>query len=273
MPVIIEPTVDVRDPDLHVAVAIARRLEPLGYFDDPEPPEPIVEGNRPEARALYWLIDRVRQIPFKELRETANDKVTATELKLRPEEYRAKPIVIRGQLRRIVRMPLDENPLGLDYVYYGQVVDADSEFHTFYCLQIPEGIRRKEGVALYGLYFKNWVYVSEARNEVTSPVIVAQRMLLLVAGKDYTTEIILGVVAIATVTVLFIGHARERARMLKAAQFRRQRELGRIPKNLNSVARQLSTVHRHSEGAEEETPEDSAREAPEDESGEQPEDG
>jgi hypothetical protein len=242
-PLIVEPTQRLEDPDLHVAVVVALRLEPLAYIDAPEPPEPIVDGNRAEARALYWFLNRLRQMPFAELREKADPDLTFLDLTVNTERYRGRPVVLRGELRRLVKMQLKENPLGLEHVYYGQIVDKDREMNTFYCLRVPEGIRKKAPVALYGYFMKKWTYVSEGRREIESPIFVGQRMLMITVEPDYTAEIILGVVVGVTVITLLVATSRERGRSLAAAAARREREARRAPANLNAIARKLSNVH------------------------------
>jgi hypothetical protein len=241
-PLIIEPEGRIEDPDLHVAVFIARRLEPLTYFDEPTVPGPVVVGNLPEARAVYYLLHRARQTPLDQLRRDAAER-TYVDLTTQPEAYRGRPVVVRGELRRLVRMPLGDNPLGLDHLYHGQIVDADRKMNTFYCLAVPEGIHLKDTVVVYGYFLKPWTYVSEGKSHVTSTVVVGPRLLLMTYSKTHTGEILFGVVIAITAIVILIAIVRERARRLAADEARRQRQMEHVPKNLNEIARQRSSVH------------------------------
>ena len=233
------------DPELHVAVVLTRRFEPLTYLADPEPPAPVTDGNRPEARAFNWLLRRARDIPFAELRKEANDKATFVDLTANTDRFRWKPVAIRGELRRLIRLKLGENPLGVAEVYYGQIVDPDRKMVTFYCLHIPDNVQLREGVYLVGYFMKIWKYWSKGgeefgSEEIASPVIVAQRMLRVVVPKDHTLEILVILIGGATVGVLLIAQARDRAARLRAEEARRQRLFARAPKNLNEIGRRLA---------------------------------
>ena len=230
----------VSDPDLHVAVVLARRFEPLTYLDEPRVPKPVRPGTRPEARALYYLLRRARDTSFEQLEATASDKPTYLDFMNHADRYCGKPVVIEGELRRCVRMSLPENVLRLPDVYYGQVVDADRKMNTFYALHIPDGLRLKDPVLVYGYYLKNWSYVSQGDRVISSPVIAAQRLVVLEYEKSYTLEIILGAIVTGTVGLLLVAYSRERASQLALNEARRQRQLSRLPENLNEVARQLT---------------------------------
>jgi len=239
---IIEPTSErfLEDPDLHVAVLVARRLEPLTYLDAPELPGPILDGSRPEARAFLYLLHRARSTPFEQLQAAASDKPTYLDFTNHPDRYRGKPVVVQGELRRAVRMPLPENLLRVPDVFYGQVVDADRKMNTFYVAHIPEGIHLKDSVLVYGYFLKNWSYVSQSNRVLSCPVIVGQRLVVLEYEPSYTMEIILGTIVVLTVAVLLMAHRREQARQAAVTEARRARQLARLPKDLNEVGRRLS---------------------------------
>jgi len=228
------------DPDLHVAVVVTRRFEPLTYLDEPTVPKPVRADSRPEARALYYLLKRARDTAFVQLEATASTKLSYLDFMNHADRLCGKPVVIKGELRRCVRMSLPENVLNLPDIYYGQVVDVDRKMNTFYALHVPTGLHLKDPVLVYGYYLKNWSYVSQSDQVISSPVIAAQRLVLLEYEKSYTLEIILGVVVAGTVGVLFIAYTRERSRQIARNEARRQRQLDRLPKNLNEVARNLA---------------------------------
>ena len=232
----------IDDPEFHVAVFIARRFEPLTYLDDPKIPEPIVQGNRPEARAFYWLLARARAVPFKKLEAAAaaNEKLAYLDYVNDPERHVAKPVAIMGELRRLIRIELPENLLGLPDIYYGQIVDRDRRMNTFYCLSVPEGIHLKDPVFVYGYYLKKWTYISGGGEEVTSPVFVAKQMQIvdIEGSQDHTLEIVLLAVILLTGIALGVVTRADRRRDRAANEARRQRQLSRIPDDLNEVARQ-----------------------------------
>lgn len=226
----------LEDPDLHAAVVVARRLEPPTYLDEPRLPGPIVDGNRPEARPLYWLLKRAGAIPFEELREKANRNLTYLDFVNRPERYRGRPVAVQGQLRRLIRIKLPENMLGLEDVFYGQLADRDRHLNTFYCLDMPEGVRDGDIVALYGYFLKKWTYTSEGNYEVHSPVIVAQRFLVVPddeGGSSRSLQVGLAIIVSLTAAALAAAILASRAKDRRDAAARRQREFERIQAKLH----------------------------------------
>ncbi|MBL7222456.1 MAG: hypothetical protein ISS72_01255 [Candidatus Brocadiae bacterium] len=236
------------DPDLHVAVVLARRFDPLTYLDDAQPPGPIVDGNRPEARAFYWFIKHAMDATAAELQAKAALQITYVDLTTQPDRYRGTPIALRGQLARLHRIALPENPLGLADVFHGQVLGgysndpakSDRQMNSFYCWQIPDGVRLKDEVVVYGYYMKNWVYTAADRRLITSPIIIGRHMQRVEIVRDYTIEIGIGIVAALTLFVLLVAYHRERTRQSAAREAQRQRQMARVPQNLNAVARRLA---------------------------------
>ena len=227
------------DPDFHVAVVLARALERPTYLDDPKMPGPVVDGNRAEARPLYWLLKRAQEAPFEELKVRANRKLTHLDFVTRPESYRGKPVAVTGQLRRLIRIALPENLLGMTDVYYGQIADIDRQMNTFYCLEVPEGVHENDPVILYGYFLKKWTYSSIGSYEVHSPVLVAKRMLVVdygEAGSGYALEIALAAVFGVTALALAVALTLSRRRDRKLADARRQREFERAQAKLHAAA-------------------------------------
>ncbi|MBM4036965.1 MAG: hypothetical protein FJ290_00500 [Planctomycetes bacterium] len=230
------------DPDFQVAVVVARAFERPDYLDQAAIPGPIVDGNRAEARPLYWLLKRARDTSFEDLKAQAEAR--AAELKeqtgaelgfndftLWPERYRAWPVIVRGELRRLIRHCLPENLLDMPDVFYGQFAGEERRMNTFYCIHVPVGIRHGDPIVLYGYFFKRWEYASEGRYQVTSPIFVAQRMRIIEYG-DATPGrgLAFTLVAVVGVTALVLGAAivLSRTRDRKAAEARRQRETERM---------------------------------------------
>ena len=238
---IIEPESErfLEDPDLHTAVCIAKRFEPLTYLGQPDLPQPVRDGTRPEARAFYYLLHRSRDVPFEKLEADARSGLTYLDFSNNPDRHRGKPVVIQGELRRCVRMALPENILGVADVYYGQIVDADRKMNTFYVVDVPEGVHLKDPVLCYGYFLKNWTYVSQHNQVLSCPVIVGQRLLVLEYQRSYTLEIVVGAIIVVTVVLLFYAHLRDRERHRVLAEARRERQLARVPDNLNDVAHRV----------------------------------
>ena len=228
--------------DVHMAVLVARQLEPLAYINAPEPPGPIVDGKRPEFRAVYWFLKQARDVSAKELKATAKE-FTYLDLTTKTKSLRGSPMVLRGELRRLIRMELHENPLGMRDVYWGQIVDRDRKMNTFYCTEIPDGVRLKDPVVIYGYFLKRWDSKSardpdtRKRSTVQMPVIVGKYMKVIEVESDYTLEIVLVVIVGLTIVILVIAHFRERERQLAVAEVRRQRQMSRVPENLDEVVR------------------------------------
>jgi hypothetical protein len=163
---------------VQVAVVAARRLEPLAYLNEPRMPAPIVDGKPPEGRALFWLLKRVRESTMRDLRTGAepNAALSHPAFLEAPARHRGKVVAIAGDLQRILRISLPDNPLGLPDVYYGQVVDQDGKTATFYCFGVADDVRLNEPVTVYGYYLKNWTTTTQGA-EVTSPVVVARQLV------------------------------------------------------------------------------------------------
>lgn len=228
-----------RDPELHTAVFIAREFEPLTYIDEPEMPGPVVEGNRPEARAFYWLVKRAMETPLETLRAEGKRNLTYLDFLNRPERYRAGPVVIYGELRRMIRVKLPENILDLPDIFYGQIADSDRKVNTFYSLEVPEGVHLKDPVRIYGYFMKNWTYLARGGHEVTSPVFVAKalRVVPYPVAESHTIEGIFLAVVGVTGIVVFVIVLRERARDRALAEQRRQRRLERVRDTLSQLSR------------------------------------
>ena len=228
-----------KEADLNAAVAVVPRFEPLTYLDDPKPPAPIVQDGPVELRALYYLLKRVMAIPFQQLKASAATQLTQVDFVSHPEDYFGKPVALRGQLLRCQRMGLDENPLRLDSIYRGYIVDIDHGINTFYCLNIPEGLRLKDEVRLYGLFLKKWTYTNERGQETTSPVFVAQAIVQVEIAQDRTLHVVLAAMIGIIAVLLVIAHFRNRRQVRAEAEARRQRDLAHVPQNLNEVARRV----------------------------------
>ncbi|HUT33584.1 MAG TPA: hypothetical protein VNE39_08905 [Planctomycetota bacterium] len=224
------------DPDFHIAVVIARAFERPTYLEEPRIPGPIVDGNRAEARPLYWLLKRARDIPFEELKAQANSRLTYHDFTLWPERYRALPVAISGELRRLIRISLPDNLLDMPDVFYGQIADQDRKMNTFFCIHVPEGVHHKDPVVLYGYFLKKWTYKSEGDYEVTSPIFVAQRLRILDYGEGGSGQVLgIALAAVVGATALALGVAIvvSRRRDRKADDARRQREAARIQAKLH----------------------------------------
>jgi len=239
----IEPSVR-GDPELHVAVFIAREFEPLTYLSDPQMPGPVVEGNRPEARAFFWLVKRAMDVPLERLRAEGKTGLTYLDFLNRPAEYRARPVIIYGELRRMIRVKLPENILDLPDIYYGQIADTARKINTFYCLDVPEGVHLKDPVRIYGYFMKNWRYVARGGHEVTSPVFVAKALRVVPFSTEgsYTIEGIFLAVVGVTGIVIFVVVLRERARDRALAEERRQRRLARVKDTLGELSRHRASA-------------------------------
>ncbi len=229
----------IEDPDFQVAVVVARALEPPTYLDEPRIPGPVVDGNRAEARPLYWLLKRAREVPFEELKAKANRKLTYLDFVNRPERYLGRPVAVRGQLRRLERVALPENRLDMPDIFYGQIADRDRKINTFYCIHVPEGVRHDDAVMLYGYFLKKWTYTSEGGYLVTSPIFVAQRLRVIdesALGSDRTLEVALlvalGATGIILGAALLVSHLRDR----RAADARRARELALARQKLHRTS-------------------------------------
>ena len=237
------------DPDFHVVVVVARAFERPTYLDEATIPGPIVDGNRAEARPLYWLLKRARDTSFEELKaqaeakaETLKTQANATlafnDFTLWPERYRAWPVIVSGELRRLVRISLPDNLLDMPDVFYGQFLDQERRMNTFYCIHAPVGVKHGDPVVLYGYFFKKWTYVSEGRYQVTCPIFVAQRMRIIEyedaksgSALGYALGAILGVTGLALVVAVLVSRRRDR----RAAEAHRQLETERIRAKLHPL--------------------------------------
>lgn len=180
-----EPESEVRIPDV-----INPKLE-SGEYDvriDPRLLTKVtdsVSGIRPyEANALYYLLAKSASIPQNVLEQSADAAPPFVVLMNESPKFRGQLMTVKGQLKRLTPLEVDDNKFGVKQLYEGWFFSKDSGTHPWrvLCSQLPEGIptganlEDMPDVQITGYYFKKYGYPSKAQKLQTAPLLIARQI-------------------------------------------------------------------------------------------------
>jgi hypothetical protein len=151
-----------------------------------------------ESPAYYSLLEHVRCVPAAALAKAARSLLlerrassreyadrppsefpTFVDMIDHPDEYRGRPVTLRGHVIRLVKYPAGPNNAGIDTLYEAWLVSEHSQQHpsTIICTEIPEGMPIGEelidGVSVSGYFFKLHTYPSRDKQVRFAPLILA----------------------------------------------------------------------------------------------------
>lgn len=177
-----EPTPEIKPPE-----TVNSQLE-NGEYDvrvDPRLLKPVTDstlGIRDhEANALYYLLAKAAAIPQNILEQSADSAPPFVVIMTESPKYRGQLITVKGQLKRLTPLTVDENLYGIQTLYEGWFFSKDSGTHPWrvLCTKIPQGIPRgtnlekMPSVQITGYYFKKYGYPSAAGKLQTAPLLIA----------------------------------------------------------------------------------------------------
>jgi hypothetical protein len=79
-----------------------------------------------------------------------------------PGAFRGKPVKFRGKLIEMWKVPLEDNPTGLEAYYDGIVHTLDSVTTRIRFVRKPTGVQRGDYVSVRGLFLQNYKYEAQA---------------------------------------------------------------------------------------------------------------
>lgn len=163
------------------------RLE-NGEFDvrvDPRLLNPVTDSTlgvrKNESNALYYLLAKAAAIPQNTLEQSATPAPPFVVLMNESPRYRGELITVRGRLKRLTPMKVNENSYDIQHLYEGWFFSKDSGTHPWRVLctklpkDIPQGtdLQNMPAVQITGYYFKKYGYPSAAQKLQTAPLLIA----------------------------------------------------------------------------------------------------
>ena len=180
-----EPTPVIKPPETMQA-----QLE-TGEYDvrvDPRLLNPVTDstlGIRDhESNALYYLLAKAAAIPQNVLEQSADPAPPFVVLMTESPKYRGQLITVKGRLKRLTPLKVNENPYGVEHLYEGWFFSKDSGTHPWrvLCTKLPEDIpqgsnlENMPSVQITGYYFKKYGYPSAAGKLQTAPLLIAGKI-------------------------------------------------------------------------------------------------
>ncbi len=139
---------------------------------------------RREQAALEFTLDRARTLPQQQLNDAAERDVAFTVLMVRPDDYRGRPVHLRGVLRQLKR--LERPGMGDDDppVYEAWMIPRDAGNNPVRILLtdltpgIEPGTELSSEVEVAAWFFKRYGYVSEGGEHV-APMLIGKSLELI----------------------------------------------------------------------------------------------
>lgn len=168
-------------------------LEAIRRADDAEAVRQAVSWTEADTVPFYTLLDWAEQLPCGELAAQAAVAMAGRPLDLRdlflaPEKQRLRPIVLEGVVKRVVETPLGEAmsaKWNRSHYYQLYLFPRGSDGNPVVaCVpELPAGMVCGDGVAyetrLAAVYYKLWVYESQAGKVQAAPVVLGRDVELL----------------------------------------------------------------------------------------------
>ncbi|WP_298867578.1 hypothetical protein [uncultured Gimesia sp.] len=137
-----------------------------------------------EAGAMYYLLAKAAAIPQNVLEQSAKPAPPFVVVMTESPRYRGHLMTVKGQLKRLTPLTIEENPYGIQTLYEGWFFSKDSGTHPWrvLCTTLPEGIpqgpdlKELPMVQITGYYFKKYGYPSAAGKLQTAPLLIARQI-------------------------------------------------------------------------------------------------
>lgn len=174
-------------PEIKPPETVKAQLE-TGEYDvrvDPRLLNPVTDstlGIRDhEANALYYLLAKAAAIPRNILEQSADPAPPFVVIMTESPKYRGQLITVKGRLKRLTPLKVNENSYGIEHLYEGWFFSKDSGTHPWRVLctklpkDIPQGtnLEKMPAVQITGYYFKKYGYPSAAGKLQTAPLLIA----------------------------------------------------------------------------------------------------
>lgn len=177
-------------PEIEVPEQVITQLE-SGEFDvrvDPRLLNSVSDSTlgirSHEANALYYLLAKATAIPQNVLEQSAEPAPPFVVVMTESPQYRGTLMTVKGQLKRLRSLPVEENKYGVSSLYEGWFFSKDSGTHPWrvLCTQLPPGIPVGDNltdmpeVQVTGYYFKKYGYPSASGKLQTAPLLIARQV-------------------------------------------------------------------------------------------------
>jgi len=142
----------------------------------------VKDGALIEPQPLYWLLREVEdKYPADDVFMKRAPMTSLEELKAKPQDFRGKPVAVRGSIVRVERSSLPENPSGIRVVLDGDIVDPAHGMCSFLTTRIVP-VANGSTVELRGLFMKLVSYKTmDGRTELVPLVLVSQPLVVRAA--------------------------------------------------------------------------------------------
>lgn len=146
-----------------------------------------VDAQNLQAAAREHRLSRIRQAARPGVRDDLLERPETfpvfVDLFRNPEEYRGKPVTLRGYARKLISYPADDpNEHGIETLYEAWIFTEDSQGNpaVVVCTEVPDGMPRgdniNEQVSVTGYFFKMYGYPARDTTRV-APMILADRLV------------------------------------------------------------------------------------------------
>ena len=159
-------------------VIVAREVDGSRYLNDPSCLEAVNDGtNGLEAKAFYYLANLVKKMTQEEIKKRVDGTLTPEILRRSPAGARGRLVAIEGAL--MWKQPEDEPPniAGIDRLYWCILRGEGGERVWVYAVEEPEGIKKRDIVKAYGVFFKTYRYSDRQYRERIALVMMARRLV------------------------------------------------------------------------------------------------
>ena len=230
-------------------ILVCSRLDPPDWLTDPASLDVVKEGSMArEARAVYYLINKIMGMSQAEILEQVDEEITPTDMKTRPEQIRGRFVKFDGALLELKKESPPPNATGLGEYFVGHLLNTDDQPCMFYVLDKPQNVEEGGLARINGAFLKNYRYVTRSSIEREASVVIG-RTLTPVAPIDTSSVplFIFGICAavLVALAVAALVESRSERRRLKEV---RQKTIDRIPRDIDQRARNAARQAREKPG-------------------------
>lgn len=134
-----------------------------------------------ERGAYYYMLARTRDLPLKTLQQASRRDLSFTLLMNESDRFIGQLITLKGEVRRLQRVPSGTNDYGVEAVWEAWIFNRDSGLNP-YCVRttsipdgIPTGTDFKSGtiVEVTGYFFRRYGYPAQEDRLHVAPMVLA----------------------------------------------------------------------------------------------------
>lgn len=219
-------------------ILVCKRLDPPDWLTDPASLDDVKEGSfAREARAVYYLINKIMGMSQAEILEEVDEDITPTDMRTGAEQIRGRFVKFDGSLLELKKESPPPNATGISEYLVGHILNTNDQPCMFYILDRPQNVQEGGLARINGIFLKNYRYVTLSSIEREASVIIG-RTLTPVAPIDTSSValFIFGICAtvLVTLAVAALVEARAERRRLKEV---RQKTIDRVPRDIGRRAR------------------------------------